>query len=337
MTPAAGFPWWIAGLAATAFVFAFGLLAILTRALPPATLTAQTSSRSNHAQHARQIGGLGVVPAAIAATLLWGPPWTHGGGPAAILAGAAIAFATGLVDDARDLKPLPKFAGQVLAAAVALSGLAAGSGMPWLLAMAGAICLLVYSINVANFMDGIDLMEVVGLGLPLAFASCALLVAGPTPPPAAYAGLAFAGALAGFAIYNKPPATVFLGDSGSLACGLVAGAVALEAAGRFSSAAAILPFLYFIGDATTTIMLRLTKGENILSAHSYHAYQVAKRAGMPLKTIIGLVAALNAVLCGLAAVAVLAEPALGTPMLGVGLAITFAVIWRMRSASAAHI
>lgn len=64
--------------------------------------------------------------------------------------------------------------------------------------------------------------------------------------------------------------------------------------------ALILP-LYYVLDAGTTIILRGLAGENILKAHSKHAYQVAKRAGWSVMKVVNHVALLNIVLIACAA------------------------------------
>ena len=64
----------------------------------------------------------------------------------------------------------------------------------------------------------------------------------------------------------------------------------------------ILP-LFFIADATSTLLMRLAAGENILAAHSRHAYQVAKRSGWSVWQVVLSVGVLNLMLgpCALAA------------------------------------
>ncbi len=59
--------------------------------------------------------------------------------------------------------------------------------------------------------------------------------------------------------------------------------------------ALVLP-LYYILDAGTTIVMRAAQGENILKAHSKHAYQIAKRSGWSVPKVVAHVALLNTIL-----------------------------------------
>ncbi len=90
---------------------------------------------------------------------------------------------------------------------------------------------LVYFINLTNFMDGLDLMVVSGLGVPLAllagFSAFGLAAMGTGNFAASIAG-----GLAGFALFNRPKARVFLGDSGSLPIGLLSGLACLPRRSR---------------------------------------------------------------------------------------------------------
>src|SRR4029077_13222379 len=112
--------------------------------------------------------------------------------------------------------------------------------------------------------------------------------------------LACAGALLGFAVLNKPRARLFLGDAGSLPLGLL-GAVALLATwGARGLGAALLPFLYYIADATLTLGRRLLAGEKIWRAHRDHYYQRSNQSGLSVWQVIVRVLACNILLCALA-------------------------------------
>ncbi len=320
-------------IAASGFGLTILFLAILAKTLPQHAFAAQQTSRSNHQRPARQIGGLAAVPAAaIAAAAYW--PQAAFAPTVAFAAATALAFATGVTDDLRDLGAMPKLLLQLLASGAAALALMSANTTVWnasaLAALAVATVGIAYWTNVANFMDGIDLMEVVGLGLPLACVSIMLLQAEAGQPAYGVAGLALAGALAGFALFNRPPASVFLGDGGSLVCGLVSSCVILAAAAGTSAAAAAIPFLYFACDATSTLVLRLRGGENILTAHSSHAYQIARRAGIPVPAIIARVAMLNGFLCVLSWVASQSGPVAGAMSLTAGVAATMATIFLFR-------
>jgi UDP-N-acetylmuramyl pentapeptide phosphotransferase/UDP-N-acetylglucosamine-1-phosphate transferase len=104
----------------------------------------------------------------------------------------------------------------------------------------------------------------------------------------------------GFAPFNKPVATIFLGDVGSLPNGLLLfWLLALLAGGGHLAAALLLP-LYYVADTTITLIRRYRAGEQVTQAHRSHFYQRALDGGLPVKTIIARVAILNVSLIVLA-------------------------------------
>ena len=71
----------------------------------------------------------------------------------------------------------------------------------------------------------------------------------------------------GFAPFNRPVARLFLGDVGSLPIGLTITWLLILLAGRGHWAAALLLPLYYLGDATVTLLRRLANGERVMQAH----------------------------------------------------------------------
>ncbi|MBA90897.1 MAG: glycoside hydrolase [Phyllobacteriaceae bacterium] len=297
--------------ASLAALACFAMLAGLRRVLPAGFLAAGHSERSNHAGAPRQIGGLAAVPAALFAVAV------IQGADAWIVLPFLALWLAGLADDHRPLGVALRLGVQVAAAAALVAlvrpALPLPDIVPPLAGEAAAVLFLVWTINMVNFMDGLDLMTAAGAGIPLAFCGCLLLVAG-GPDDAAVAALAGAGALAGFALHNRPPAKVFLGDSGSLPLGLLAG-WALLALAEQAPAAALAPFGYYFADSVWTLLQRLAGGKNILKSHSEHAYQRAFRAGMPVTAIVGRVA-LCALACGLSGYAATATGGLAAAVIG---------------------
>jgi Fuc2NAc and GlcNAc transferase len=140
-----------------------------------------------------------------------------------------------------------------------------------------AAVVLVWLLNLYNFMDGID-----GIASVEAITTCvgaALLYALTTYTFFAAAPLLLAGAVAGFLYWNFPPARIFMGDAGSGFLGMMLGGMALQAAW-------VAPQLFwgwmillgvFVVDATFTLLRRLLRGEKVYEAHRSHAYQSAAR------------------------------------------------------------
>ena len=125
------------------------------------------------------------------------------------------------------------------------------------------------------------------------------------PRDATIVALALCGAVIGFAPVNRPVARLFLGDVGSLPIGLLLGwlLVVLAASGHF--AAALLLPLYYLADATITLLRRLAKGEPVWQAHRSHFYQRATDNGFSVYQIVGRVFLLNIALTALAAATLL--------------------------------
>lgn len=137
---------------------------------------------------------------------------------------------------------------------------------------------LVWSINLFNFMDGID--GLAGSQATIIFASGSVLfLSGGNLSLAAVSAL-LTGASAGFLAWNWPPAKIFMGDVGSGAIGYMVAGLAIASENEHS--VPLLVFLIlgalFVADATVTVIRRTTRGGRIIQAHRDHAYQRLSRA-----------------------------------------------------------
>jgi UDP-GlcNAc:undecaprenyl-phosphate GlcNAc-1-phosphate transferase len=147
-----------------------------------------------------------------------------------LLPAAGIIFFVGLVDDLKSLKPWQKLAGEVAAAVAAyaggihIQGLAGyGSGAWWNFPL--TVVWLVACTNSINLIDGVDGLAT-GVGL---FATFTTMIAAllQNNVALALATVPLAGCLLGFIRYNFNPATIFLGDCGSLFIGFLLGCYAI--------------------------------------------------------------------------------------------------------------
>jgi UDP-N-acetylmuramyl pentapeptide phosphotransferase/UDP-N-acetylglucosamine-1-phosphate transferase len=169
--------------------------------------------------------------------------------------------------------------------------------MPGLDTVAAAL-LWVWFINLFNFMDGIDGLAgseaaAIGLGL-LLFAGFG---AGHDPAVAAAAASVAAAAI-GFLVWNWAPARIFLGDVGSVPLGYVLGFLLLDQASRGHWKIALILPLYFLADATITLLRRLWRGERVWQAHREHFYQRAVQRGLGPAAVVRRVIAADIVLIG---------------------------------------
>jgi Fuc2NAc and GlcNAc transferase len=220
--------------------------------------------------------------------LLWCAGELDGGAIAGLILGGSAVAIVGHIDDKRPLSVTPRFLVHLFASLIAIvllvdrAGLAKiFPGLPVLLGFALLVLGVLWSINLFNFMDGID-----GIA-----ASQALFVSGASAGLIAVtdglngwslvAGLT-AGACAGFLAWNWPPARIFLGDVGSgfLGFWLAAFAIALHVSGLLSIWCSLILGMLFIADATVTLVRRIATGQKWYEAHCSHAYQhLARRFG----------------------------------------------------------
>lgn len=311
-------------------------LAILASALPSHFLSAQKNERSNHTAAARQLGGIALIPAALITLSVF----SNAVGIdfrllICLQVSALLLWITGFLDDRYDLPVVPRLAAQLAAAALAAYGLGTDIRLlPDVIPTAVEFGLIAFAllvwINITNFMDGLDLMTASGLGLPL-LAVAVLALLGLTDLQNGALAASLSGAVLGFALFNRPPARIFLGDSGSLPLGLLAGVTFLLLARQTSIMIAVLLPLYYLLDAGSTLIMRAMAGENIMAAHSRHAYQIAKRSGRTVLSVIASVARLNVFLALCALTALLSSSSLWHSIaLLAGLAATVWQIWIFR-------
>lgn len=281
------------------------------------------TARSSHTVPTPRLGGMAVVAGAVVglgAALALAPDALRSAADATdagvvLVVAALLLAAIGLADDlVRGIPVTVRLVGQ------ALVGL--GVVAPWVLGLhprpatvgsaalaASAAVGLIAFVNVFNFMDGVDgisaaVATVMGLHLALlgvADEHAALVVA----------GLAVAGAAAGFLPRNLRPATVFLGDGGSYFLGGWLAVGGVVAVGLGTPPVAVLAVtLPYLADTSTTLVDRIRRGEDWRASHQEHAYQRLVLAGWSHRRVAALLAGLTAA-CGLAGVASVEAPPAG--------------------------
>lgn len=298
------------------------------------------NARSSHKTPTPQGGGAAVscaVVVAVAGALVSDAvPMLRGVEQYYLLAMAAV-VALALLGAADDMRPLPAI-GRLFLQMVLVGLVVFGAPETWRLAdalplaieRAGIVVAGVWFVNLTNFMDGIDGI-VVAEFVPMGVVMALLAALGVLSPAAGIAGAALAGGLAGFSPFNRHPAKLFLGDVGSLPIGLVAATILFELAARGEVAAALLLPLYFLFDATETLIKGLLGGHNVLAAHRRHAYQNAVDAGVPAPVVTARVLGLNLLLAVLALASIVAESLLADVLLlFIGLNATILLTRRFR-------
>ncbi|APZ96817.1 MraY family glycosyltransferase [Fuerstiella marisgermanici] len=198
---------------------------------------------------------------------------------AGIVGGAAILFATGLADDRWNLSWKLRLGIQAsVALGVTLSGVKATVfvAQPWIGIVVTVLWILVLT-NAMNFLDNMDGLSA-GIGIIAALMSAGvLLVMVRQPHEVVVAGLLLlAGSLGGFLCWNRPPATIFMGDSGSnlvgflLATFTVAGTFYEHSGSRHVILAPLCVLAIPLYDFVTVIWIRLRSGRSPFHGDKSH-------------------------------------------------------------------
>ena len=270
---------------------------------------ARPNARSSHCVPTPQGGGIAVIGVTILVTLaaLASAPALAGESSSPLLAllAAATALAVlGAVDDIRPLPAAPRLAVQAAAVGLVVATLPGEARIfpeivPFAIERGFALLAGLWFVNLVNFMDGLDWMSVAEMA-PITAALLVAALLGWLPASAGIVAAALFGAILGFAPFNRPVARLFLGDVGSLPLGLVVFWLLWHLASDGGWAAALLLPLYYLVDATLTLLRRLWRGERVWEAHRSHYYQQATARGFRVPAIIATVFTLNVALVALA-------------------------------------
>jgi UDP-N-acetylmuramyl pentapeptide phosphotransferase/UDP-N-acetylglucosamine-1-phosphate transferase len=286
-------------------VTTYGLIVLLRPLLVQLALV-RPNARSSHTKPTPQGGGIAVVAATIAVTLLVASFALAGEDKSelvVVLGAAALLAVIGAVDDVRSIPAVSRLIVQVLAVVLVVVAVPAELRvvplLPWWIERALVVLAGVWFLNVVNFMDGLDWMSVAEI-VPITAGLVLLGALGALPMQGVVLALTLGGAMLGFAPFNRPVARLFLGDVGSLPIGLLVGWLLLLLAGGGHLAAALLLPLYYLTDATITLAQRWRRGEKLSQAHRSHFYQRATARGFSVIEVVARVFAVNVGLVGLA-------------------------------------
>ena len=270
--------------------------------------------RAVHSVPLPRLGGLAILAGYAAATLvatklpflrqvfdtpeLWG-----------VLAGGALVCLVGVIDDIRELDPLTKLSGQIVAAGLlAYSGvqlfslpvLGVTTILPAPLLVLLTILAVLVTTNAVNFIDGLDgLASGVVAIAATAFLAYSYLISRSFDPPnvfssATFISAALVGCCLGFLPHNFYPARLFMGDSGALLLGLLLAAAMISTTGGVSPAdvssnvvgATLLPLLVPMAiillpllDVVLAIVRRTRAGQHPWSPDKLHLHHRMLRIG----------------------------------------------------------
>lgn len=216
-----------------------------------------------------------------------------------LILGGAIVASVGFIDDLKHIPARWRFLTHLIAAFLSLSLL------PYLpditifgfsldLGKFGYIFLaisLVWFVNLFNFMDGID--GIAGIEAITVSGSAAVILF--VQDYVTWLTLLnfLSVCVAGFLVWNWPPAKVFMGDACSGFLGFTLGLLAIITSmeGAINLWAWAILCGVFVVDATTTLISRMIRGEKWYEAHRSHAYQIlSRRFGSHQKVSVGVMA-----------------------------------------------
>jgi UDP-GlcNAc:undecaprenyl-phosphate/decaprenyl-phosphate GlcNAc-1-phosphate transferase len=283
--------------------------------------------RRMHKLAVPRLGGVAIfagVLAGLFAVLLLPAPLTMVGPETwrllpGLLAGGAIVFIVGLFDDLRGVPPVVKLLAQTAAALLAL---AFGFDLPrvgvigvgtielgWMGAPLAVLWIVGVS-NAFNLIDGVDglagSVALIGLG-GVAVSS---LLLGHTVPLLIAAALA--GGMAAFLRYNKSPATIFLGDSGSLVVGFLLAVLTVQSAatpdGTVQAFVPLAVLAFPLLDTAIAMARRWLRGDPLSRADGRHVHHQLLALGLSPKATTAVLAAVFTVVAGLGLLLTFAPP-----------------------------
>jgi UDP-GlcNAc:undecaprenyl-phosphate GlcNAc-1-phosphate transferase len=220
-----------------------------------------------------------------------------------ILAGGALVFGVGLLDDLRPV-PIPIKLVCQTAAAVIVLGLGVRidhvtlRGVTYELSSLSAPLTVLWIVGITNAFNLVDGLDGLATGLAvIAAAACATLLVLRGESQSALVLLALLGAAVGFLPYNFNPATIFLGDSGSLLFGFVLAVTAITGSQKGATALAVaVPLLIFalpIVEALSSAIRRLAQGRHIFSADRQHIHHQLLAMGLSHRSTVLLLYGLS--------------------------------------------
>lgn len=231
-----------------------------------------------------------------------------------ILPGAAIIAVVAFFDDRFNLRPLPRLAAQCVAAgiAVALGGRIQFVSVPTRLFGVQTIDLgnwmsiavtVIWIVGMTNAMNWIDGLDGLAAGISSIASGTVLVLAtlqGRPQLAVAIVTAALAGGCLGLLPYNRNPAKVFMGDTGSMFLGYVLGVISVQGLFKFYAAISFLvPILILalpILDSSSAILRRISEGKSPFAADRSHIHHKLIDMGLSQKQAVGFLYGLSGTL-----------------------------------------
>lgn len=291
-----GFPLLLAGAFVSALLLAlFGTHTVRGWAIRRGFLDIPDNERRIHSLPTPNVGGMAITLAVVATFALWSVPVLPGQvyrpEILSMLVGGLLMFLIGFWDDTRHIRPVTKFVLQFAVAALAFFGgvqiLGVNLGNVWqgeftgILSFAVTTVWIVGTTNAFNLIDGSDgvaagaaLFASVSMGVIFALQGDAL---------GALMATILVGACLGFLFFNFPPASIFMGDSGSLFLGYTLATLGVITTQKSSTLVAVaIPVIAFglpLLDTSIAIIRRYLRREPIFTADRGHIHHRLRDLG----------------------------------------------------------
>lgn len=297
-------------------------------------MIARPKSDRWHKRPTAMMGGVAIMASVV---LTWGifyekmPSGTHG---LAIIGASVFLFVVGIVDDVLHIRPYQKLIGQVIGASVVVY---AGLSLSWTSSTpvntAITFFWLIGITNALNLLDNMDGLAAGIAAIAASFLSLNFFLNG--SPAVGLMCAIFAAALVGFLIYNSNPASIFMGDCGSMFIGFFLASAALPVAtgarARSFAVVVAVPLLVLlipIFDTTlVTVMRKLvgraaSQGGRDHTSHRLVALGLSERRAVLLLYALAAVSGILAVLVNrlqdvTASIALILAFGVGLSLLGV--------------------
>ncbi len=291
------------------FAVAFGLALALTPLMRPLSFKLGAidtgTGRRVHTGRIPRLGGVGICMAfmlPVVFSLTRGEWGSFHDSLIAILMASAIVFFIGLYDDLKGATIRNKLLAEVLAASVIffwgirITVISNPFGPPIVLGWMSfpvTVLWVVVVTNAVNLIDGMDgLAAGTGILISLTLFS---LSASDTHMQLAF--IVMAGSLAGFLVYNFPPASIFMGDSGSLFLGFFLGALSILSSHKATAIATIMiPIIAFsfpLMDMLYAVLRRYVRGVPLGNADKEHIHHKLLEKGLSKRKVLFLLYFVN--------------------------------------------
>ena len=241
------------------------------------------NERSSHSLPTPHGGGAALLAAFVLGLML--TAWLYGPWPQALVTLTICTLGLALLgvwDDLRGLSVRWRLLAYGLVclftATVLMYGIDTQSALRISAMVLVAALILLWCLNLYNFMDGIDGIAALQAVFVCCSAAYLAWVAGSDDSYVRYC-LILAAAHGGFLLWNRPPARLFMGDAGSVPTGFLLAALALLGGvqGQLDPLCWLVLSAIFITDASWTLGWRILTGQKFTQPHRSHAYQRLSR------------------------------------------------------------